>query len=30
MKVLIPVDASDAALAPIRHLESLKRANVPL
>lgn len=30
MKVLVPVDASTAALAPIRHLESLKRSNVTL
>ena len=30
MKVLVPVDASTAALAPIRHLESLKRSNVVL
>jgi nucleotide-binding universal stress UspA family protein len=28
MKVLVPVDASAAALAPIRHIESLARAGV--
>ena len=30
MKVLIPVDASDAALAPIRHLETLASSRMPL
>ena len=30
MKVLVPVDGSRAALAPIEHLVSLKRSNVPL
>lgn len=30
MKVLIPVDASDAALAPIRHLERLARAGIAI
>lgn len=30
MKVLIPVDASEAALAPINHLTALARAGVPL
>ena len=30
MKVLIPVDASEAALAPINHLAALARAGVPL
>ncbi len=30
MKILIPVDASAAALAPLAHLESLARAGVPL
>src|SRR5262245_33283340 len=28
MKILVPVDASDAALAPIPYLESLKRSGV--
>jgi nucleotide-binding universal stress UspA family protein len=30
MKVLVPVDASAAALAPVAHLESLARSGVPL
>lgn len=30
MKVLVPVDASGAALAPIAHLEALARTGVPL
>ena len=30
MKVLIPVDASKAALAPIEHLAALKRSGVPI
>ena len=30
MKVLVPVDGSTAALAPIGHLVTLKRSNVPL
>jgi len=30
MKILVPVDASEAALAPIGYLEALARAGVPL
>jgi len=30
MKVLIPVDSSDAALAPLAHLAALRRGGVPL
>ena len=30
MKVLIPVDASKAALAPVEHLAALKRSGVPI
>jgi nucleotide-binding universal stress UspA family protein len=30
MKILVPVDASEAALAPLSYLESLARAGVPL
>jgi nucleotide-binding universal stress UspA family protein len=30
MKILVPVDASEAALAPIGYIESLARAGVPL
>lgn len=30
MKILVPVDGSNASLAPIEHLVSMKRANVPL
>ncbi|HEY8250060.1 MAG TPA: universal stress protein [Burkholderiales bacterium] len=30
MKVLVPVDASEAALAPIGYLETLARSGVPL
>ena len=30
MKILVPVDASEAALAPVAYLESLVRAGVPL
>ena len=30
MKILVPVDASEAALAPIAYLEALARAGVPL
>jgi nucleotide-binding universal stress UspA family protein len=30
MKILVPVDASEAALAPISYLETLARSGVPL
>ena len=30
MKILVPVDASEAALAPLSYLESLARSGVPL
>ena len=30
MKVLIPVDVSEAALAPLSHLEALRRSGVPV
>jgi nucleotide-binding universal stress UspA family protein len=30
MKILVPVDASEAALAPVTYLETLARAGVPL
>ena len=30
MRILVPVDASEAALAPLSYLESLARAGVPL
>ena len=30
MKILVPVDASEAALAPFSYLESLARAGVAL
>lgn len=30
MKILVPVDASEAALAPVAHLQSLARAGVAL
>ena len=30
MKVLVPVDSSSAALAPVAHLESLARSGVAL
>ena len=30
MKILVPVDASEAALAPLSYLDSLQRSGVPL